>query len=623
MIYINNATKKIGKDGLIIYLKANNFFEGETLRKEDFERLYKILKPNENDINLPDSIKNNLFLCSLYYLYDTNDGAKKVYEEEFSNNFEKKNNGGTKIELLHILFNIIEMEIKIKKKSESELKMLFCCLAELSQEQKKYEDFLLFKLYCGYLKYLMKSYEEADGFTTELISDLDKNQNTEQQNLIKYIRVRNVLLKIRILETKGKKENLKHIMNHLECLFSWTKNTKEDFAICLGIKMLSLQSEEVLSFEECIKLLKEMLNILKRETLFGKSHENILDQYLYLSGLLGYYSLLNDDYCQVEKITKKIDKYLSNVQDIIKSPDNDDEKQKNEKNIYKQLYQQYQVFNVMLKSSICLDNKSIKSNIETIKNFKSSNQNIIDDKSVINMYLIEKDDLKISMQYQNKEKEFIDIIESQKDIQRNKIISCYIYLYSQLSNLTIQVIENLNEASRKKDIIDARNFASKIINYTYIQVQEKNNKSLIQYLRLPFFKNLLSKLYFVNIYSYFLEGDYTNCLEEYNKYDTTYKLNYELDSYKNYLFMGKIKADCLFKLKKYEDAEKNYLNLASQGEDNPLIYFNLGLCYYFNEKKIKAIDALEKSEELFKKKNNEKKIKMVQVVIEKLKAENK
>ena len=66
--------------------------------------------------------------------------------------------------------------------------------------------------------------------------------------------------------------------------------------------MLTLQSKEIVSYEECIKLIEEMLNILKRETLFGKSHKNILDQYLYLSGLLGYYNAINDDF---EGVLKK------------------------------------------------------------------------------------------------------------------------------------------------------------------------------------------------------------------------------------------------------------------------------------------------------------------------------
>ena len=37
MIFIENAMEKIGNDCLIINLKANNFYEGQKLRKEDFE----------------------------------------------------------------------------------------------------------------------------------------------------------------------------------------------------------------------------------------------------------------------------------------------------------------------------------------------------------------------------------------------------------------------------------------------------------------------------------------------------------------------------------------------------------------------------------------------------------
>ena len=91
-----------------------------------------------------------------------------------------------------------------------------------------------------------------------------------------------------------------------------------------------------------------MLDVLKRETLFGKSHKNILEQYLYLSGLLGYYNSIKNDSDGVIKASKKIDKYLTNVQDIIKN---------NEKNIqYDNLYNQYNYYNIMLKSSININN---------------------------------------------------------------------------------------------------------------------------------------------------------------------------------------------------------------------------------------------------------------------------
>ena len=52
MIFINNAIEKIGADCLIVNLKAHNFFQGEGLRKEDFDQLFEVLKLNKN-INIP------------------------------------------------------------------------------------------------------------------------------------------------------------------------------------------------------------------------------------------------------------------------------------------------------------------------------------------------------------------------------------------------------------------------------------------------------------------------------------------------------------------------------------------------------------------------------------------
>ena len=50
MIFINNAKRKIGNDGLIVNQKANNFYESEGLRPEDFHRLFDIFTKYESKI---------------------------------------------------------------------------------------------------------------------------------------------------------------------------------------------------------------------------------------------------------------------------------------------------------------------------------------------------------------------------------------------------------------------------------------------------------------------------------------------------------------------------------------------------------------------------------------------
>ena len=236
MIFINNAIQKIGNECLIVNLKARNFFEGEGLRKEDFDQLFEVLKIDKN-INLTTSKKNTLLLCVLYYEYDDNPEAKTMLRDLLSNS-PSLCQGGTYEDSLHLLFNEIEIEIKVRQKEERELKLLFNRLAQFTETEKNFEDYILLKHYFSYLKFLLKSYDETNNYTTDLIADIDEHKTYTTNNLVRYIRIRNVLLKIKTLEITNPEKNNKDIISHLDCLFSLTKNTKEDFAICVGINYM-------------------------------------------------------------------------------------------------------------------------------------------------------------------------------------------------------------------------------------------------------------------------------------------------------------------------------------------------------------------------------------------------
>ena len=624
MIFINNAIKKIGEECLIVNLKADNFFRGEEgLRKEDFDQLFEVFQMERN-INLNTSKKNSLLLCVLYYEYDDNKEAQKMLKELLSN-YTSLCQGGTIEDALHLLFNVIEIEIKIRLKDETSLKLLYNELAKYSEREKKFEDYLLLKHYFSYLKFLLKEYDQTNNYTTDIIADIDEQKNSGLNNIVKYIRIRNVLLKVKTLEITDPERNNKDIISHLDCLFSLTKNTKEDFAICVGIKMLTLQSKEIVSYEDCIKLIEEMLNILKRETLFGKSHKNILDQYLYLSGLLGYYNAINDDFEGVLKISKKIDKYLVNVKEIMSNIDMN----KNEKNIindnsqinkeneekvgYDNLYKQYQFFNTMLKSSVNFNNSSqIKESQNNIKDFKNLNNK--NETDLLNVCILEQDNIKMSQKFKNMEDQFKDWINKGINLNNDKIILCYFYLYNQISALTKKVIEEKNENIRKESIKEARNFANQIIQNTGIQVENRRNEFLKKVFRLPFFKNLFNRLFYVQIYSYFLEGKYDECLNKFQEYEL-YKIQYELETPRSNAFMSKIKGDCYFKKKNYEKAEEIYNSILGIQTNDPMIHFNLGLSSYFNNKIAKAVAELEKASELFRKDNNDKKVKITEDII--------
>ena len=621
MIFINNAIKKIGKEGLIVNLKANNFYEGEeSLTREDFDQLYEVFKSSPN-INLPTSLKNNLYLCVLYYEYNHNEEARNILHNKLINDYELLAEG-TQEEQLHILFNIIEIEIKVRLKDEKDLKILYNKLLE-KKFDRKFEDYILQKHYFAYLKFLLRSYKDSDQYTNDIISDMDEHKSLVISNIIKYIRIRNVLLKVKMLEITDPDKNNQDIISHLECLFTMTKNTKEDFAICVGIKMLSLQSKEIVSFEKSIQLIKEMLTILKRETLFGKSHKNILEQYLYLSGLLGYYNSINDDFDGVMKVSKKIDKYLNNVQDIMKNKENksfngSDNSQDNNIIQYDNLYQQYNYFNTMLKTSVNFNTNSsaLKESQMNIKKIQNKiKQSEID---ILNINILEGNDLKMSNQFKSMDELFKKWIEQKIELKSDKIILMYFCLYNQVSVLTKKILQEINSPKVNQNIKNVRQFVTEIIEMTGKQVVDQKNESMKKIFQLPFFKNLFNRLFYVRIYSYFLEGRYQDCLNDFVGYKLA-KIQYELETPKSNEYMKKIEADCLFKLQKYKQAQEIYDRLIGMGSNDSFIHFNLGLSAYFNDDKKKALEELQKAFSLFKKENNNKNAQITEEILAKIK----
>ena len=618
MIFINNAKKKIGNEGLIINLKANNFYQGQGLRPEDFHKLYEVFTKFDSKITLPPPTKQNFFLCVLYYESNYINEAKKILEQNDINYF--MNSDWSNEEKLYVLFNIIEIEIKIRKMNEKELIILYNELSKIKCDKNKFEIYLLQKHYFAYLLLLLGEYDKTDKYINDIVYDIDEKKNLAKSNLINYLRIRNEVLKVKMLELQDHDNNIKEIISHLDGLFNQTKNTKEDFAICVGIKMLSLQSKEIFTFEESIKLIQDMLNILKRETFFGKSHKNILEQYLYLSGLLGYYNSINSDIDGVMKASKKIDKYLSDVSDIIKSDKNDDSKE--EKIQYNDLFYQYSYFNTILKSSVnsINENSSLQQNNINIKDVKKkiNSTNEID---ILNICILEKDDLSKSSQFQEIEELFNEWTGQNIEIKDDKILLIYFYLYNKISNLTKKIVERIGieDFSNKEKIIEIRDFVTKIIDKTKKIIMEYNNASLKKIFKLPFFKNLFNRFYYVKIYSYYLEGKYRECLNEYSKYDSKYKIEYELQTQKSNEYMKKIEADCYYKLGEHKKAEELYDKIIGMGTNDPLIYFNLGLTAYFNNNRNKAIAVLEIANGFYKKENNIKKAQKIEDLIDKLK----
>ena len=109
------------------------------------------------------------------------------------------------------------------------------------------------------------------------------------------------------------------------------------------------------------------------------------------------------------------------------------------------------------------------------------------------------------------------------------------------------------------------------------------------------------------------------CLNDFTQYKLA-KIQYELETAKSNEYMKKIEADCYFKLQKYKQAEEIYDKIIALGSKDPLIQFNLGLSAYFNNDKPKAITNLENANKNFIMEKNDKKSKITEEIIRKIKA---
>ena len=339
---------------------------------------------------------------------------------------------------------------------------------------------------------------------------------------------------------------------------------------------------------------------------------------------------INDDSAGVVKVSKKIDKYLNNVQDLMKKNENKNNQngQNSENNnnnfTYDNLYMQYNYFNTMLKSSVILNNNN--NNINNSTALKESQimlknmQNNIKQSEIemLNMNILEGNDLKMSTLFKNNVELFNKWIGQKIDLKSDKIILIYFCLYNQISTLTKTILEDMNTESRIKNIKSVRQFATDIIEMTAKQVVDQKNECMKKIFQLPFFKNLFNKLYYVRIYSYFLEGRYQDCLNNFASYKLA-KIQYELETPKSNEYMKKIEADCLFKLNKYKQAEEIYDRIIGMGSNDSFVHFNLGLAAYFNGDKPKSCAELEKANELFRKENNDKNAKIAEEILNKMK----
>ena len=598
----------MGNRFLIFNLKMNEFNQNILLTKNDFEKLYNIIT-NSSEVNeLSEETKKNLLLCSLYNIIDSNEEAQKNYEDNYLNYSGIKNNNNQNPQILHIVFNKIELEVKYRKRNLNELKKLFNELLSFNSANKFVEDYLLMKYYSASLKNLIEEYENSNIFCSDIASSLNENSRNLAKTFSIYLQSRFIYLQIKNFENIEKNPystNIKvEIINHLECLFEMVKNIQESLAIKIGLKMSLYQN--LTESSNCIKTLEIIMNIIHKQMVDGKIHPNLINQLLYFSCLLAYNNTLISNSNEIIRYTKKLKKNISLLEKFNKND-----------NSFEEIIPRYK-FLLMIYSEFIKD-KSIRDEdknklIEEYKVFLGDSIKNCNE-SILNMWILTKNSVPFYYKlFVEKANEYYNGLTLKKKKKKNEYLNFFSFLYNKISFLT----KLYSKEPKEEKLKEIQNYVKLIIDYIFekISIDELNNIFQLNYI-----KEIFNRIYFVYIYSFYLLKNYDETLKLIDHYNNLIKFQLELTGSfgTGYFRIQNIKADIFFMTEKYNEAIKEYNKIKSLFSPNPSLLYNLGICHFFIGEKNIGLKRLEESKKLYKKINYVEKINQIDKLIQSIK----
>ena len=313
---ITKMTNHFSNLGSIIYSKSCDYSGTNMISNDDLNMYFNLL--NSGEIISEKISINNHIACCLYYLTKEKEEYKEKFLEKFLRTITFEN---LKIneEHLILIFNIIEFDKTYLNSPKEHISFLYRLLKAFSNFSTNFENYILYKYFRGYLKYRLQDLDSANQEYLEIVADLPKNE--ELNCILKYIKLLNDLLKIKIFDISklsGKAE-LNEYWQFLKDLYNKVKVENIVLALQLGFDLFASYNEGK-NYNDCIPLLLEMKKLLKKELLKGMVMKNGIYYYLSIASRLGYIGILLNNKKAINSAIKKIRKTL----DIIKNDKNNE-----------------------------------------------------------------------------------------------------------------------------------------------------------------------------------------------------------------------------------------------------------------------------------------------------------
>ena len=588
---ISKMKSHFGEESLIMYSKSCDYFQINPIKREDIQMYYEYLM---SDLIKTEKKAINDLSCCLYYLAKSN----KEYQEKFTSQIIERidiNEDKINDDTLVLIYNIIEFDEQYLKSDRIKLEYLLSYLERFSTFAKSRTNFLLYKYYRGILKLNLGDPQSANSEYLEIVMSYNDEiiEAGKETKYTQFIQLKNDLLNIRITKIlQG--DDIHQTRIFLKELYERTKNENQFLAIKIGFELYDIYLKDN-KYNDCIDILINMRNILKKRLLTGIKMDNAIDFYLSIISRLGYIGILTNNKVSIDNSIKKLKK---SVDMFNKFTEENKDKSIILKKAYSFLLTILKINNnekVEKQKEIAADFKSaFLSDLKKVQQNKFIGQFIINESNfyecVVNLNIIN------NMEYDTEtflKKEIylpmLTTVTQNNPLQHKYVMTFILNVHNQINHYTESYCTDFNKDTYKDKIKD---LTEKTLSYV-------RNYGIDE----PIFHTQFIKGVLLNIFSAYAHVHLYN--KDFNKLKNLIKfiddLNKSLKFNENtpsYELLCKIKGDFwLFNSMRDINAsvsfyEKALKLLPNSHPKKPIILFNMGYCHFLNEDKKKTVDYL-------------------------------
>ena len=599
----NSLTTYFGTYGLIFYNKLNEYYKVPFPKKENIKNLYDTLDNPQNE-NFPNRV--NYIACCLYVLSRKDESYKMVFRQKVISSINIKKDPLDDIHLA-LIYNCIDFDENFLHSDPKNLLYLSKYLQKFSAYEKEESLMLLFKYYNSILNYRTGNIQDALKECLGIISNINNNNS---DRIINFIKLKTQIFLAKIYEENVNSEGmgtLQENSNLLKDIYLRVINENPFLALKIGFYIFN-NSYNRNQFTECRDILEQMLNILKEYEKQGVPPKKMSRFYLSIFSRYGVIGLLFGNRNTVNMAIEGMKMQLLLIQDSIST------------NIKaKQIFISYNFSMNLLKFNSGMYVEKPKDIGEIFfkqfspdPNSSTKEYNYCINRSIKEQSIINYNSMISSMNVKIKEKAY-KLVEdylskinnpNQNLISNDTILIFIIGIYDRIRNIIEQYLTDNNDknvAEYKNQIISNCEIFWNFVN---------DNLERLPILRSEFIKNIIIKIFSTCGHIYIINKDYNKMNQFINYFEQlSNRLNIN-ENTPSYELVFKVKGDLYFYLGDYNNSISFYSrSVQLMNNKNPkkaILYFNLGVPYYYINDKNKAVENLLKASVSFKNSDEDK-----------------